>query len=168
MRCISVASGSESVMTTPAGLPPARTAAMHHYQAFLEETRDDELVPEAVRRLADLHLEQEQEQLLQALAQETQIDVAQGVEQGLALDEARGGCREVHRVRREPLFGNLERESGSGRRLHEEIDDGETPQSRHLLDGPLRDLDAAFPGNVYLAAQHLYRGDDARRLLQAG
>ena len=45
---------------------PARAAAMHHYQAFLEETRDDELVPEAVRRLADLHLEQEQEQLLQA------------------------------------------------------------------------------------------------------
>ena len=44
---------------------PARLAAMRHYQAFLDETRDDELVPEAVRRLADLHLEQEQEDLLQ-------------------------------------------------------------------------------------------------------
>ncbi len=43
----------------------ARSAAMHHYQAFLEETPDYDLVPEAVRRLADLHLEQEQEELLQ-------------------------------------------------------------------------------------------------------
>ena len=38
---------------------------MQHYQAFLDETPDYELVPEAVRRLADLHLEQEQEELIQ-------------------------------------------------------------------------------------------------------
>jgi TolA-binding protein len=38
---------------------------MQHYEAFLNETNDNQFVPEAVRRLADLHLEQEQEQLLQ-------------------------------------------------------------------------------------------------------
>jgi TolA-binding protein len=46
--------------------PQARSAAMQHYQAFLDETPDYEFVPEAVRRLADLHLEQEQEELVQA------------------------------------------------------------------------------------------------------
>jgi len=45
---------------------PARSAAMQHYQAFLDETPDYQFVPEAVRRLADLHLEQEQEELIQA------------------------------------------------------------------------------------------------------
>lgn len=49
----------------------ARAAAMQHYEAFLQESPNRQLVPEAVRRLADLHLEQEQEQLLEAAPEST-------------------------------------------------------------------------------------------------
>lgn len=42
-----------------------RAAAMRHYQAFLDESADNTFVPEAMRRLADLHLEIEQEALLE-------------------------------------------------------------------------------------------------------
>lgn len=41
-----------------------RAAAMHHYQAFLDETPDNVYVPEALRRLADLHLANEQDALM--------------------------------------------------------------------------------------------------------
>jgi tetratricopeptide (TPR) repeat protein len=41
-----------------------RDIAMHHYQAFLEESPDSKFVPEAIRRLADLNLESEQEALV--------------------------------------------------------------------------------------------------------
>jgi len=40
-----------------------RDTAIHHYQAFLEESPDSRFVPEAIRRLADLNLEVEQEAL---------------------------------------------------------------------------------------------------------
>lgn len=52
-------------------LPPVRPSepeknrdiAMRHYQAFLDESPDSKFVPEAIRRLADLNLEAEQETL---------------------------------------------------------------------------------------------------------
>jgi TolA-binding protein len=52
-------------------LPPVQTTeaeknreiAMQHYQAFLEESPDSKYVPEAIRRLADLNLEAEQQAL---------------------------------------------------------------------------------------------------------
>ncbi len=49
----------------PAPLPMAdsRQAAMSEYQSFLADAQDPELVPEAMRRLADLQLDVEQEQL---------------------------------------------------------------------------------------------------------
>ncbi len=58
-----------SLYATP--LPPAqpstvaknRLTAIRHYQAFLEESPDSGFVPEALRRLADLNLEIEQEAL---------------------------------------------------------------------------------------------------------
>jgi len=40
-----------------------REIAMRHYQAFLEESPDSKFAPEAIRRLADLSLESEQEAL---------------------------------------------------------------------------------------------------------
>ncbi|MGD2073335.1 MAG: tetratricopeptide repeat protein [Gammaproteobacteria bacterium] len=43
----------------------SRAAAIRHYRAFLDETSDSGLAAEAVRRLADLHLELEQDALLQ-------------------------------------------------------------------------------------------------------
>jgi tetratricopeptide (TPR) repeat protein len=54
-------------------LPPVRASepdknrdtAMRHYQAFLDESPDSKFVPEAIRRLADLNLEAEQEVLVQ-------------------------------------------------------------------------------------------------------
>jgi tetratricopeptide (TPR) repeat protein len=42
-----------------------RDAAMRHYQAFLDESPENVFVPEAMRRLADLHLTVEQEQLME-------------------------------------------------------------------------------------------------------
>jgi tetratricopeptide (TPR) repeat protein len=41
----------------------SRAAAMQHYEAFLKESPDSKFVPEAMRRLADLNLEVEQEAL---------------------------------------------------------------------------------------------------------
>jgi outer membrane protein assembly factor BamD (BamD/ComL family) len=54
-------------------LPPARPSepeknrdtAIRHYQAFLQESPDSKFVPEAIRRLADLNLESEQEALVE-------------------------------------------------------------------------------------------------------
>ena len=40
-----------------------RQAAMRHYQAFLDESPDNRFVPEAMRRLADLYLAEEQDAL---------------------------------------------------------------------------------------------------------
>lgn len=41
-----------------------RAAAIFHYQAFLDESEDNVFVPEAMRRLADLYLETEQDALI--------------------------------------------------------------------------------------------------------
>ncbi len=54
-------------------LPPVRASepdknrdtAMRHYQVFLDESPDSKFVPEAMRRLADLNLESEQEALVE-------------------------------------------------------------------------------------------------------
>lgn len=58
---------------TQTGLPPvpevepvnSRATAIRHYRAFLEESPDNRYVPQALRRLADLELELEQEALIQ-------------------------------------------------------------------------------------------------------
>lgn len=55
----------------PETLPPVapttanknRNTAIRHYEAFLKESPDSRFVPEAIRRLADLNLEVEQEEL---------------------------------------------------------------------------------------------------------
>jgi len=46
----------------------SREAAMHNYEAFLDEAPDNVFVPEAMRRLADLHLAKEQDSLLEGHA----------------------------------------------------------------------------------------------------
>ena len=51
-------------------IPPSdpgknRASAMQHYEAFLEESPDNTFIPEAMRRLADLHLETEQDALME-------------------------------------------------------------------------------------------------------
>lgn len=69
---------NSDAQTTVADLEPAelptvptadidknRAAAMQHYQAFLDESEETRFVPEAMRRLADLHLEIEQDALLE-------------------------------------------------------------------------------------------------------
>src|SRR5207249_5781681 len=62
------------------------------------------------------------------------------VGQRLALAGARGRGRDVHRVGRQPLSGDLERGAGPRARLVEEIDDGLAAERGHLLDVALRDL----------------------------
>ena len=47
---------------------------------------------------------------------------------------------DVHRVRGQPLLGELERDAGAGGRLEEQIDDGLAAERRHLLDRPLADF----------------------------
>lgn len=60
--------GSLHQAELPAVQPSApdknRATAIHHYQAFLQESPDSKFVPEAIRRLADLNLEVEQEELV--------------------------------------------------------------------------------------------------------
>jgi tetratricopeptide (TPR) repeat protein len=46
----------------------SREAAMRHYEAFLIEAPDNAFVPEAMRRLADLHLSREQDALMAGTA----------------------------------------------------------------------------------------------------
>jgi tetratricopeptide (TPR) repeat protein len=46
----------------------SRDAAMHNYEAFLDEAPDHVFVPEAMRRLADLHLAKEQDALMDGRA----------------------------------------------------------------------------------------------------
>ena len=46
----------------------SRDAAMRNYEAFLDEAPDNVFVPEAMRRLADLHLANEQDRLLEGRA----------------------------------------------------------------------------------------------------
>ncbi len=68
------------------------------------------------------------------------VEVPRRVEQRLALDGRRRRARDVDRVGRQPLGRDLERRARAGRRLEEQVDDRLAPQRRHLLDGPLVDL----------------------------
>ena len=74
------------------------------------------------------------------------LEVAERVEQRLALHEARRRRREVQRVGGEPLFRDLERRARAGRRLDEEIDDGLAAQRRDLLDLTRRDVGEPLGG----------------------
>ena len=56
------------------------------------------------------------------------------------LRHARARRRDVHRVGREALLGELERDARARRRLEEQVDDRRAAQRRHLLDRPLADL----------------------------
>ncbi len=57
--------GQADLPDIPPGDPDKnRVSAMRHYEAFLEESPDNAFVPEAMRRLADLHLETEQDALM--------------------------------------------------------------------------------------------------------
>jgi len=49
---------------TAAETSSSRDAAMRNYESFLDEAPDNVFVPEAMRRLADLHLAKEQDSLL--------------------------------------------------------------------------------------------------------
>ena len=62
------------------------------------------------------------------------LQVAQGVEQGLALGGGGGGDVEGQHVRREPLGRQLEGGAGAGAGLEEEIGHRLAPAQRHLLD----------------------------------
>ena len=68
------------------------------------------------------------------------VEVPRGVEQRLPLHRRGGRARDVDRVGRQPLGGDLERGPRAGRRLEEQVDDRLPPQRRHLLDGALVDL----------------------------
>lgn len=50
-----------------------RKAAMEQYEAYLAEAQEKELVPEAMRRLADLHLAEEQELVMEGKVMPEQI-----------------------------------------------------------------------------------------------
>ncbi len=51
-----------------------RSAAMEHYEAYLADAQEKELVPEAMRRLADLHLAAEQDIVLEGKLLPEQIN----------------------------------------------------------------------------------------------
>ena len=57
-------SESDLPEVTAAETSSSRDAAMRNYEAFLDEAPDNVFVPEAMRRLADLHLAKEQDSLL--------------------------------------------------------------------------------------------------------
>ena len=69
------------------------------------------------------------------------LEVPRRVEQRLALGRRRRRARDVDRVGRQPLGGDLERRARARRRLEEEVDDRLAAQGRHLLDRPLVDLE---------------------------
>jgi hypothetical protein len=72
------------------------------------------------------------------------VQVAGGVQQRLALGRRRGRSRDVDRIGRQPLGGDLERGAGAGGRLEEQIDDRLAPQGGHLLDRAVGDLQEAI------------------------
>ena len=72
------------------------------------------------------------------------VEVAGGVQQGLALGGRRGAARDVHRVGRQPLGGDLERCARARRRLEEQVDHRLAPQGGHLLDRAAGDLQEAL------------------------
>ena len=62
------------------------------------------------------------------------FEVERGVDQRLALGDARGRDRDAQGVGAEPLLGDLERHARPRARLEEQVDDGAAAQRRHLLD----------------------------------
>ena len=68
------------------------------------------------------------------------LDVASCIFKGLSLGNAAAGDREVHNIRRESTFGELEGDSRSRRAFEEQVDDRDALKTRHLLDWPLEDL----------------------------
>ena len=95
-----------------------------------------------------------------------------GVDQRLALFDARRAHRHVHHVRAEPLAGEFERRLGAGRRLEEQIDLGAAAQGRALLLDLPRDRHR-FIGEIeqrndllarqMLDAKKVALGEDGRR-----
>lgn len=59
-RRISDLTTSQSPPAADISVADARSRAMTHYEIYLKNSRESELVPEALRRLADLNLEQEE------------------------------------------------------------------------------------------------------------
>ena len=68
------------------------------------------------------------------------LEIARRVDERLALRDARARRGDVHRVGRQPLLGELERDARARRRLEEQVDDRRAAQRRHLLDRALADL----------------------------
>ena len=62
------------------------------------------------------------------------LEVAQGIEERLALGHARRLQRDVDHVGAEPLAGDLEGRARSRRRLEEDVDDGPTVEHARVLD----------------------------------
>ena len=93
--------------------------------------------------------------------------------QGLALRNARSAGRDVHGVGAEPLLGDLERGSGPGARLEEEIHHRVPAQGRPPLDRPRADLlhglrgienQQDFVGRQIPDAQQVLRPEADRRV----
>ncbi len=74
------------------------------------------------------------------------LEVAQGVEQGLALGGGGGGDVEIQHVGGQALGGQFEGGAGAGAGLEEQIDDGLAAQQRHFLHGLLGDAAEGFGG----------------------
>ena len=63
---------------------------------------------------------------------------------GLAFGRRRRRRREVDPVGRQTLGRDLERRARARRRFEKQVDDGLAAQGRHLLDGPIGDLQEAL------------------------
>src|SRR5438874_7188016 len=68
------------------------------------------------------------------------LEVARRIDKGLALLHAGARRRDIDRIRRQSLLGELERYARSRRRLEEQIDDRGAAQRRHFLDRPFTDF----------------------------
>src|SRR5437667_964361 len=74
------------------------------------------------------------------------LEVARRVDQRLALGYGRAARRDVHRVGRQPLLREFERDAGARRCFKEEVDDRLAAQRGHLLDRALGDFLERFGG----------------------
>src|SRR5687767_3594034 len=68
------------------------------------------------------------------------FEILRGIDQGLALGHAGAGGRDVHRIRGEPLLGELEGDPRAGGVFEEQVDDRGAAQRRDFLDRALADL----------------------------
>ncbi|MPN16602.1 hypothetical protein SDC9_163947 [bioreactor metagenome] len=74
------------------------------------------------------------------------FDVAHGVQQRFAFGEAAALRLHIDDVGREPLFGQLERNAGTGAGFHEEVDHGFAAQGGNLLHLPFGNFLELFGG----------------------